>query len=69
MDYYNHRRVHEPLDNLTPADVYQGRAKEIIAARNLVKEQVMRRRRRHNLGLMPLNEEIIRPAVFRECVH
>ena len=40
----------------------------LAIARNLVKEQTMRRRRRHNLGLMPLNEEIIRPAVFRECV-
>ena len=25
VDHYNHRRVHESLDNLTPADVYSGR--------------------------------------------
>jgi len=54
VDYYNHRRVHESLDNLTPAEVYHGRAREIITARNLIKEQTMRRRRRHNLGLRPL---------------
>ena len=63
------RRVHDSLNNLTPVDVYHGRAREIITAGNLVKEQTMRRGRRHNLGLMPLNEEIIRPAVYRESVH
>ncbi|BEQ13148.1 transposase [Desulfoferula mesophila] len=69
VDYYNHRRVHESLDNLTPADVYHGRVRDIITARNLVKEQTMRRRRRQNLGLKPLNEEIIKPEVYRECLH
>lgn len=68
VNHYNNRRVHESLDNLTPADVYNGRAREIITARNLVKEQTLRRRRRENLGLMPLNKEIIRPDVYRECV-
>lgn len=69
VDYYNHRRMHESLGNLTPADVYHGWAREIVTARNLVKEQTMRRGRRHNLGLGPLNEEVIRPEVYRECVH
>lgn len=62
------QRVHESLNNLTPADVYHGKAKEITAARNLVKEQTMHRRRRINTGLQPINEEIIRPTIFRECV-
>ena len=29
VEYYNHERVHESLDNLTPADVYSGRARKI----------------------------------------
>jgi len=69
VDYYNYHRVHESLGNLTPADVYHGRDREIVTARNLVKEQTMRRRRRYNLGLRPLNEEVIRPEVYRECFH
>ena len=68
VQYYNHHRVHESLDNLTPADVYHGRAREIKAARNLVKEQTMCRRRRLNMGLEPLNEELIKPAILRESV-
>jgi putative transposase len=68
VEYYNHQRVHESLDNLTPADVYYGRAKQITAARSLVKEQTMRQRRRMNLGLMPMKEELIKPAILRECV-
>jgi len=65
---YKYRRVHESLDNLTPADVYYGRAREITAARNLVKEQTMRQRRRLNMGLQPLKEELIKPAILRESV-
>jgi putative transposase len=68
VEYYNHKRVHESLDNLTPADVYYGRARQITTARNLVKEQTMRQRRRLNLGLMPMKEELIKPAIIRESI-
>jgi len=68
VQYYNHQRVHESLDNLTPADVYHGRAEEIAKARNLVKEQTMRNRRRMNMGMKPLRDELIKPAILRESV-
>lgn len=68
VNHYNHQRVHESLDNLTPADVYHGRAKEVLTMRDEVKEQTLRRRRRENLGLPPLKKELIRPQMLRESV-
>ena len=64
--HYNHERVHEALDNLTPADVYEGRAREIRSARALVKRETLRRRRRYNLGLPVTKKDVIRPAEVRE---
>jgi putative transposase len=68
VQYYNHERVHESLDNLTPADVYHGRAREIKMMRDIVKEQTLYKRRRKNLGLPPLKKDVIKPAVLRESV-
>ena len=68
VDYYNHRRVHESLGNLTPADVYEGRGRDIQTARWRVKKQTQQRRRRFNRGLRARKEELIRPAIFRECL-
>jgi hypothetical protein len=64
--YYNHQRVHESLKNLTPADVYHGRGREILTARERLKQQTLRRRRRYNKALPEREEELIRPALFRE---
>jgi transposase InsO family protein len=68
VEYYNHRRVHESLDNLVPADVYLGRDKEILALRQLVKEQTLHRRVRQNKGLPPLKQELLLPQLVRESV-
>ena len=47
--YYNTERYHESLDNLTPADVYFGRAEEVLTRRELIKQQTLLERRRLNL--------------------
>ena len=66
--YYNHERVHEGLDNLTPADVYRGRTREIRTARERLKRQTLRRRVRINRGLPVKPEERILPFLYRETV-
>jgi len=47
--YYNDQRYHESLDNLTPADVYFGRAKEVLSKRDEIKKRTMQQRRLQNL--------------------
>ena len=37
VEHYNNRRYHESLDNLTPADVYFGRAPAILKRRETIK--------------------------------
>ena len=49
VDYYNNKRYHESLNNLTPADVFYGRSKEIITKREITKWQTMQLRRFQNL--------------------
>jgi len=44
--YYNNRRYHESLDNLTPADVYFGRAPAILKRRETIKRKTIEQRRR-----------------------
>jgi transposase InsO family protein len=68
VEHYNHQRVHESLENLTPADVYLGRDKEILAARQIVKEQSLRCRTRKNMGLAPLKQDLTLPQMVRESV-
>jgi transposase InsO family protein len=45
VDHYNHRRAHESLSNLTPADVYLGRGPAILQERQRIKQQTILRRR------------------------
>jgi putative transposase len=52
VEYYNNQRYHEALNNLTPFDVYCGKAREIMARREKIRNETMLLRRRHNLSLM-----------------
>jgi putative transposase len=45
VEHYNHRRAHEGLDNLTPADVYFGRGSAILLERERIKRRTIQRRR------------------------
>ena len=45
VDNYNHHRHHESLGNLTPADVYFGRAQAILAESEKIKKLTIQSRR------------------------
>lgn len=50
VEHYNHRRYHESLDNLTPADVYFGRGDRIRKRRDGIKRRTIQQRRRHHFN-------------------
>src|SRR3954462_11655317 len=45
---YNHRRYHESIGNLTPADVYFGRGQTILLQRERIKRKTIQHRRLHH---------------------
>jgi len=45
VGYYNYRRYHESLNNLTPADVYVGRGQTILLEREKIKRKTIEHRR------------------------
>ena len=49
VQYYNHERYHESLNNLTPADVYAGRSRKILNKREEIKQKTLQIRPMHNL--------------------
>jgi putative transposase len=56
VNYYNNHRYHESLNNLTPADVYFGRDKNILMERRRIKESTLKIRKQNyikvNLNLV-----------------
>ncbi len=54
VDYYNYRRYHKALGNVTPADVLYDRREEILKRRKEVQIQTINRRRDYNRGLKEL---------------
>ena len=48
VEYYNYRRYHEGVGNVTPYDVYTGRHLEIIQNRKEVKSRTLQTRRGYN---------------------
>ena len=54
VSYYNYRRYHKSLGNVTPSDVRKGRRPEILRRRGEVKAQTIERRGRHNRTLREL---------------
>jgi putative transposase len=58
VDYYNYRRYHKALGDVTPADVLYGRREEILERRKEVRIQTISRRRDYNRNLRELANTI-----------
>ena len=54
VEYYNHQRYHESLQNLTPEDVYLGREKEVLSRREQIKQQTLAQRRERHFNTVQL---------------
>ena len=52
--YYNYRRYHKALSNVTPADMLKGRREQILQRRREVHVATIERRRRYNKTLREL---------------
>ena len=48
VDHYNHKRLHESLNNVTPADVYFGRDTAILKQRERITRKPRKVRRLHH---------------------
>ena len=50
IEYYNHERYHESLNNVKPVDVYEGRNRQILDRREKIKRRTLQMRRQLDLG-------------------
>lgn len=68
VEYYNNRRLHESLNNVTPADVYYGRSQEILDRRKEIKQKTLALRRRQNLQWWRKSEGCEENLLTVKCV-
>ena len=61
VSYYNYRRYHKALGNVTPSDVLKGRREEILRRRKEVQAQTIERRRQHNRAIRELTRPLSDP--------
>ncbi len=50
VEYYNHERYHESLENLTPADDSAGAEEEVLGRGEQIKLETLKKRRHENWG-------------------
>ena len=57
VSYYDYRRYHKAMGNVTPSDTLRGRRENILRRTTEVQAQTIKQRRRHNRAL----REMARP--------
>jgi transposase InsO family protein len=55
VEYYNNRRYHEALGNVTPSDVYYGFREQILVRRKEAKRKTLQERLNHNRKMRKLD--------------
>ncbi len=50
VEYYNHKRLHEAIGNVTTDDMYHGRQRAILSRREKTKRLTLERRKKENLS-------------------
>ncbi len=60
VDYYNHQRYHESLNNLTPADVFYNRGQSILNEREKIKRRTLALRRQMFYAKQSTNSNLMR---------
>ena len=61
VSYYNYRRYHKALGNVTPSDVLKGKRQEILLRRKEGQAQTIERRRPHNRAIRELTRPLSDP--------
>ena len=56
VSYYNYRRYHKALGNVTPADIMHGRRDQILSNREEVKTRTLQRRKQYNQQIRELTK-------------
>ena len=65
VEFYNYRRYHKALGDVTPADVLEGRREAILVRRKEVQRETFERRRQYNQAIRDtLKREASPPGVF-----